>query len=182
MWDVILSNPLDIVVGGDHGRQTHWSGSRARGASGASEGRARRTGAGTLIGDRGVPGRDAAVRCGKALWRSGSGSTATTPRMLRACATGREQAADRRSRPSKAPSCVSGCLPDPIRRVTGWSRSAWSTSTASPARTSTSRPPSFTTVWRETKRQGLSWLSPRPQNPRADDAAQEDFKKTSAPA
>lgn len=41
---------------------------------------------------------------------------------------------------------------------------------------------SFTTVWREMKRQGLSWLSPRPQNPRADDAAQEDFKKTSAPA
>jgi transposase len=41
---------------------------------------------------------------------------------------------------------------------------------------------SFTTVWREMKRQGLSWLSPRPQNPRADDAAQEDLKKTSAPA
>ena len=41
---------------------------------------------------------------------------------------------------------------------------------------------SFTTVWREMKRRGLSWLSPRPQNPRADDAAQEDFKKTSAPA
>lgn len=41
---------------------------------------------------------------------------------------------------------------------------------------------SFTTVWRGVKRQGLSWLSPRPRNPRADDAAQEDFKKTSAPA
>lgn len=40
----------------------------------------------------------------------------------------------------------------------------------------------FTTVWRGVKRQGLSWLSPRPRNPRADDAAQEDFKKTSAPA
>ncbi len=41
---------------------------------------------------------------------------------------------------------------------------------------------SFTTIWREMKRQGLSWLNPRPQNPRADEAAQEDFKKTSARA
>lgn len=41
---------------------------------------------------------------------------------------------------------------------------------------------SFTTIWREMKRQRLSWLSPRPQNPRADAQTQEDFKKNSARA
>lgn len=40
---------------------------------------------------------------------------------------------------------------------------------------------SWSTIRREMKRQGLSWLSPRPRNPRADAAAQEDFKKTSRP-
>lgn len=41
---------------------------------------------------------------------------------------------------------------------------------------------SLTTIWREMKRQGLSWLAPRPRNPRSDAEVQATFKKTSVPA